>query len=617
MLAGRVMSHWLGPPAILMAVLVCACVRSVPVAAEPAQCTPVARVVSIQGTVQIWRAGQSGWSYIRKLDTALCQGDLLHTDPGSRAALLISPETLVRLDQNSTVSIKQTPDETVVEFTVDTGLPSPILAAPNPCGAGYFITRFPLRFRVITPFVQASVEGTEFLVAMSCVSTQVAVFEGRVLARELLATASEAVSLNNGETFSTDGGESPAVKLLVKPTDAVQWALYYPPLSEPGPGVGPDQSCNKAGADEKSRCLTVRAEQRLRAGRVNEAQADIDASLALVRDNADADALSAVINVVKNDKARALKFGHRATQLEPVNPRAWIALSYAQQASFKLDDALASAERAAELTPRSSTAQTRVAELLMSLGRIKTAERAARAAVEANPNESRAHTILGFVHLARINTKQAREDFLAAIERDSSDPMARLGLGLAIIRDGNLVAGREQIEIAVALDPTNALIRSYVGKAYYEENNKERDKLASIQFGIAKQLDPKDPTPWFYDAILKQAQNRPVEALKDLQKSIGLNDRRAVYRSRLMLDQDSASRSAGLARIYSDLGFDQLAIREASVSLSADPGSYSAHQLLADSYLALPRHEIARASEQLQAQLRQPAALRHVGGWCL
>ena len=44
--------------------------------------------------------------------------------------------------------------------------------------------------------------------------------------------------------------------------------------------------------------------------------------------------------------------------------------------------------------------------------------------------------------------------------------------------------------------PANSLIRSYVGKAYYEENTKERDKLAGTQFGLAKQLDPKDPTTW-------------------------------------------------------------------------------------------------------------------------
>ena len=123
---------------------------------------------------------------------------------------------------------------------------------------------------------------------------------------------------------------------------------------------------------------------------------------------------------------------------------------------------------------------------------------------------------------------------------------------------------------------------------------------------MAKQLDPKDPTPWFYDAILKQTQNRPVEALQDLQKSIELNDNRAVYRSRLLLDEDAAARSASLAELYDELGFQKLPAVEATKSLAADPSSFSAHRLLAESYSGVPRYEVARASEALQAQLRQP-----------
>ena len=56
--------------------------------------------------------------------------------------------------------------------------------------------------------------------------------------------------------------------------------------------------------------------------------------------------------------------------------------------------------------------------------------------------------------------------------------------------------------------------------------------------------------------------NRPVEALQSLQRSIELNDNRAVYRSRLRLDEDRATRSASLARIYDDLGFQQRALVE-------------------------------------------------------
>ena len=73
-----------------------------------------------------------------------------------------------------------------------------------------------------------------------------------------------------------------------------------------------------------------------------------------------------------------------------------------------------------------------------------------------------------------------------------------------------------------------------------------------------------------------------------------------------MLDQDLAARSAGLARIYGDLGFNQLALVEGWKSLSFDQGNYSAHRFLADSYSSLPRHEIARVNELLQSQLLQP-----------
>jgi tetratricopeptide (TPR) repeat protein len=448
----------------------------------------------MQGTLQIQRVGQSSASYVRKIGTHLCQNDLLHADTGSRAALFISAETLVRLDQNSTVRISQSETETIVEFLKGTGPISRALLAPEQCGAGYFITRYPKRFRVITPFANGVVEGTEFLVALRCESTEISVFEGKLRVEQAIG-GRQAFSLTSGQSFSVGPNQPAAVKLLVKPADAVQWVLYYPPLSGTGSRHTEDQKCDSASETERSRCLTARAEHRLRAGRVDEAQQDIAEAVKLVRDNADAEALLSVISVVKNEKPAALKLAEHATRLEPLNPRTWIALSYAQQAVFKLEDALMSAERATEIEPRNSIAQARVAELLMSLGKIRSAERAARAAVETSPDESRAHTILGFVHLAQIDTKKARADFDAAIEHDSNDPLPRLGLGLAIIREGDLKAGREEIEIAVALDPTNSLIRSYVGKAYYEENTKERDQLAATQFGLAKQLDPKDPTP--------------------------------------------------------------------------------------------------------------------------
>jgi hypothetical protein len=146
-------------------------------------------------------------------------------------------------------------------------------------------------------------------------------------------------------------------------------------------------------------------------------------------------------------------------------------------------------------------------------------------------------------------------------------------------------------------------VRSYLGKTYFEE---KRTGMDSREYEIAKELDPNDPTPWFYGAIAKQTTNRPVEALHDLQKSRELNDNRAVYRSKLALDSDLAARSAAIARIYNDLGFQQRGLFEGWMSVNTDPTDYSGHRFLADTYAALPRRKIARVSELLISQLLQP-----------
>ena len=202
-----------------------------------------------------------------------------------------------------------------------------------------------------------------------------------------------------------------------------------------------------------------------------------------------------------------------------------------------------------------------------------------------------------------MNTPNALQAFNAAVNMDPASPLARLGLGLAKIRQGDIAAGRQDMEIAANLDPCNALIRSYLGKAYYEET---RQQQAEAQFTLAKQCDAKDPTAYFYDAILKLTTNQPVAALRNIEQAIDNNDNRAVYRSSLALDKDTAARSAAQGRIYNELSYQQLGLLEGWKSLDADYNNFSAHRLLADNYADLPNHEMARVSELLQSQLLQP-----------
>ena len=156
--------------------------------------------------------------------------------------------------------------------------------------------------------------------------------------------------------------------------------------------------------------------------------------------------------------------------------------------------------------------------------------------------------------------------------------------------------------MAVGLDSNDALLRAYLGKAYFPRSG---IRSPADQYAIAKELDPLDPTAYLYDAILKQTQGRPGEALEDIQRSIELNDNRAVYRSRLLLDSDRAARGTSLALIYDDLGFLQPGINEASKSLTVDPANAGAHRFLSDIYVGVRRRESARISNLLQAQMLQ------------
>ena len=112
---------------------------------------------------------------------------------------------------------------------------------------------------------------------------------------------------------------------------------------------------------------------------------------------------------------------------------------------------------------------------------------------------------------------ESKKAFEKAIELDQADALSRLGLGLGKFREGDLADGRRDLEIAASLDANNSIVRSYLGKVYYEE---KRSDLAERDYAVAKQLDPKDPTPYFYDAIQKQTTNRPVEAFARLWRKL-------------------------------------------------------------------------------------------------
>jgi tetratricopeptide (TPR) repeat protein len=546
--------------------------------------------------VETQRVGETGWQPV-KLNDTFCPGDTLRANRRSRAEIILA-KSILRLNANTTLTLKDIKENDTASVNLLEG-------------ATYFFSLAPKSLEVVTPSANAAVRGTEFFISVEDSKTSLTIFEGEVLA----SNQAGSLTLARGQSAVASLGQAPAQQVVARPQDAVRWALHYPPVVNVRPGEFPGSefyqkgdlrkafdSIDNAQDSSNPRFLTYRASLLLAVGRVDEADKDIKQALSLNSKNSDAFALQSVIAVAQNDKGEAFSKAQQAVQADSKSASAQIALSYAQQAKFDLGGALTSAQIATQLEPNNALAWARLAELQSAHGHSGKALDAAAKAVSINPNLSRTQPVLGFAHLVKEDTDAARAAFQKAIQFDQADPLPKLGQGLAKIRDDQLAEGRSDLEAAVNLDPNNSLMRSYLGKAYYEEKRSEK---ASEQFAIAKKKDPKDPTPYLYDAIEKQTTNRPVEALHNMQTAIELNNNRAPFRSKLLLDSDLASRSAAVGRIYTDLGFQNRALLEGWKSVNTDNTNFAAHRFLADSYSVLPRHEIARVSELLQSQMLQ------------
>jgi len=548
-------------------------------AAEPQN--SAAKITSVQNQVDTRSEAKGVWAP-STVNQPLQGHDRVRTGAASRASILYSDQTLQRLNEKSEIEI----------LPPTAGSPGLLKVIS---GEHYFSSRTPKDYgRIETPTVTAAIKGTEFVVDVAADSTTtITMLEGVVEASNDLGS----LEVRSGEQAYVAPGKAPVRRVLVHPQDAVTWSFYYPPVL----GGSDAQRLKEMGADGES---LSHAAELLSSGQVDQAKPLIDEVLKAHPQDPIALSLESVIATASGNRDEATRLAGEAMAAGPDSPAAALAGSIAAQASFDIERASELAEKAVELDPKNATALARAAELRMAQGDLDDARRLAEQAVGQDPGSARALSVLGFAQLANFESETAESTFQRAVASDSGLPLAHLGLGIAKIRRKQVIPGREELQTAVILDPNDSLLRSYLGKAYYEER---RSPEAAKELATAKQLDPHDPTPYLYDATLLQNDNRPLEALQSMQESIARNDQRAVYRSRLLLDQDIATRASDLARVYNDLGFDQLGLVTARRSADEDQANFSSHLFLAGNYRNVTNFAPAFFSEVLQARIYQPA----------
>lgn len=572
-----------------------------------------AKVLARQGTVEYARSRTTNWASA-PIGQTLAINDRLRTFELSRATLQLEDYSVLRVNELSLLELlppRQGSAKARLDFRA---------------GALYFLHRnHPREIEVETPNATAAIEGTEFHVSVDANNTTLlTMIDGKVG----LTNSLGGVLLEAGEQGIVQPGQPPRKTAVIDTVNIIQWTLYYPGVLDPAEaaldGVAPlaasiaayrrgnliaaleNYPAGREGTSPEERIY--RAGLLLSAGRVTNYEAilqTIDANHPL------ASSMGRMVAAVK----------HQTTNFSPAaNASQLLGQSYYLQSQLRLSEALVAARAAAARSPNFAFAWERAAELEFSFGRQKGASAALDRALVLGPENAQAHALKGFVELASDHVSEALNSFERAISIDGNLGNAWLGRGLCRIRQKHSEQGRADLQTAAALEPNRWLLRSYLAKAYANAADRsfnrarrqELDRKASMELDLAKTKDPADPTPWLYSALLDYQQNRIGEAVDELEKSVELNNNRAVYRSRLLLDQDRAVRNANLANIYQSARLTEVAARESARAVGYDYGNASAHYNLASSFNALRdptrfnlRHESDWFHELLLANLLQ------------
>lgn len=577
------------------------------------------RIVEAQGRVEVYSSGSAGWTAASTNQT-LRAADHIRTGPDSRIALRWSDQSIIAFGASTELEIlppSSSGDQAGLNFIRG--------------NLSFFHRDQPGHIQILVHGRVAGVEGTEFLLAVDDTdTTTLSVMDGKVR----FGDTNSFLVLTNGQQVVAEPGKNPVRTTGFIANNLLQWCFYYPAVIDPDElqfTADEQNSLSESLADYHAGNLLAALDhyptgsvgisdrQRifhaallLSVGEVGKAET----ILSDVTSNSDRlerlrDALRQLIAAVKRQPSVAGAQPQLASEL--------LAASYFEQSrairETSLENALRLAKQAATLAPNFGFARERVAELEFSFGRMPEALKDLDASLVVSPHNAQALALRGFILSAQNNPKAAREWFDRALAADAALGNAWLGRGLCKIRLGDNAGGREDLLVAAALEPQRSELRSYLGKAYAHTGD---DTHAVKELALAKKLDANDPTPFLYSALLNQENNQINDAIRDLEKSQSLNDNRSVYRSQLLLDEDSAVRSANLASMYEDAGLSDVSVREAGRAVSTDYANYSAHLFLANSYEQLRspdwsnlRYDAPAAGEFWIANLLAPTS----AGW--
>jgi Tfp pilus assembly protein PilF len=549
---------------------------------------PVGQLIYASGNVWLRHAGEESWQAVKKT-ADLQAGDSLRTGFNGKAAVMFGDESLVRLHRNTIFRVVESPR---VKFDK-----AAVSSTRNGVKSIYMLDAGEVWLRNNRPHAQIAVRtatgvvgirGTELGIRLDedLANTRIVVLEGRVLAENDFGQA----EAGPGESLVAPKDKAPFRELLLSPRDGVQWTLRVP-----------ETPIHGAAAESLREVRNT-----LLNGDVSQAAAQLETHLTAAPEDAQAWLLLAQARLAQDRLDQAQAAAERAASLAPDNPYNGLVLGNIAQSRFDLPAAQAHYDRALSLDPNQLEARIKRAEILFGSDHADAAWADMERAYALAPEDARVLSLRGFLQLARRDTTAASASFEQAVAADAGEGEAWLGKAIIAMRQGHEEEAFQSIATAVLVEPRRALYLTYWARMLHQAGRLDRARMV---LASAMRADPNDPTPWFIDAIVLQDMNQSGEAIKALQQAIARNDQRAIYRSRLLLDRDLATRNVDLSILFNNFGFGAWAEKKALAAVKRDYLNPNAHVFYAQSLVNREGRSHAHATEATLGLLLQPASI--------
>ena len=504
-----------------------------PIFAASKEEKPAGRIISLSGNVTVQKNGASA---VAKPFQSLDAGDTVVTGASSRAAIILRDESLIKLNANSKITIKN-----VVPLIKPASTGAGETEINHDSGEMWIRTKNrPGQMKIDTKAGSAAIRGTEFTITADENKTLLTLIDGSA---ELANNLGSVLVSKNEQGEATPNSAPVKRTLTIEETDnAVQWIFYWP-----------------ANLELKEETLNTNLETLVENYKNNPGEAEPKTLLGIKK-------------LISGKYEEALNLFNEADTVDSNSALNNLMRARTLFALHRQKEALVSIDRAIELKPDWYLPKTEKAKYLAAQGDLIKAENEIKKALELDPKAPEPLITLGDILYSFGKVKQASENFDKALQIDSQIAEAHLGKGKSLISNFYNNEAIDEFLAAVLLEPTLARAHLYLGQAYYQSSQTEK---AINEIKEARKIDPKDPLILNSLSIIYDVAHKYGDSLELDEQTIDITPNLLEAGARQSRNLSQASGNLGIEPLR--FGLTDWAFFQANKALKENPIDGASH----------------------------------------